>query len=300
MEAVEMSSQHRSRPVVVGVDESASSRVALHWAAELAAATGTPLVLLHARTHGSADLASAPLPPYMRELVADAERCGVAHASVEIVSGNTVDLLHNRARHACLLVVGSYGDGAWSGTLVGHIALGLAGRVGCSVAVVRGARPGMPPSRGGPIVAAVDDLRTGPGVLDTALLLAKASAAAVLVAHCAADRSPSGTISPDDDAAAHRLVDWGMRWITDQAPDVAVSGEVIQDEVGHGLGDLAASARAIVVGHHPQPATARSTMRRLIEFAPCPIVAVPAQLDPYVSAGPEPGPADVATAQPSR
>ncbi|MFB9745313.1 universal stress protein [Pseudonocardia sulfidoxydans] len=290
-----MSDEHRPRPVVVGVDESASSRVALHWAADLAAATGTPLVLLHAQLHGSARLALAPHPPYMRELLADAERCGVAHAAVEVVHGNTVDLLHNRARHARLLVVGSYGDGAWSGTLVGHIALGLAGRVGCPVAVVRGATPGVPPARGGPVVAAVEDLRTGPGVLDTALLLARAWGAPVLVAHCAAGRESSGTVSDEDGAAARRLVDWAMRWVNDQDGGVAVTGEVIEEHGGPGLVGLAASARAIVVGHHEQPPSARSTMRQLIEFAPCPIVAVPPLLDRYVSAGADRAPADVAT-----
>ncbi|ODU27132.1 MAG: hypothetical protein ABT15_21040 [Pseudonocardia sp. SCN 73-27] len=299
MEA-EMSDKHRPLPVVVGVDESASSRVALHWGAELASAIGAPLVLLHAQLHGSARLASAPQPPYLRELLADAGRSGVGHASVEVVHGNTVDLLHNRARHARLLVVGSYGDGAWSGTLVGHIALGLAGRVGCPVAVVRGATPGMPPSRGGPVVAAVEDLRTGPDVLDSALLLARAWGAPLLVAHCAGGRDSSGTVSREDDAAARGLVDWAMRWVADQDAGVAVAGEVIEDHAGQGLVDLATSARVIVVGHHDQPPSARSTMRQLIEFAPCPIVAVPALLDRHVPAAPDRAAADVATAPSSR
>ncbi|WP_103382997.1 universal stress protein [Pseudonocardia dioxanivorans] len=294
-----MSSAPRPLPVVVGVDESASARDALHWAAELAAAIGAPLVLLHAQLHGSADLASAPLPPYMRELVADAERCGVARASVEIVHGNTVDLLHTRARHARLLVVGSYGDGAWSGTLVGHIALGLAGRVGCPVAVVRGTSPGVPPARGGPVVAALEDLGTGPGVLDTALLLARASGASVLVVHCTPGPTSSGTSSADDDAA-RRLVDRGVQWITDQAPEVAVAGEVVEDGAGQGLVDLATAARVIVVGHHLQPVSTRSTMRRLVEFAPCPIVAVPAQPAVHAAVDSDRAPADVASAPPTR
>lgn len=295
-----MSDTHRPLPVVVGVDESASSRVALHWAAELASATGAPLELLHAQLHGSARLATAPPPPYMRELVADAERCGVAHASVEVVHGNTVDLLHNRARHARLLVVGSYGDGAWSGTLVGHIALGLAGRVGCPVAVVRGASPGMPPARGGAVVAAVEDLRTGPGVLDTALLLARASGASILVVHCEGDRDAGGRVTQEDDRAARRLVDWGVRWVTDQDAGVVVAGEVIEEQAGQGLVDLATSARAIVVGHHEQPPSARSTMRQLIEFAPCPIVAVPPLLERHAPAGPARAPEDVVLTPPAR
>ncbi|GAY07310.1 universal stress protein [Pseudonocardia sp. N23] len=287
-----MSSQHRPRPIVVGVDESASSRVALHWAAELAAATGAPLLLLHAQLHGSANLAAAPLRPYMRELLADAERCGVDRPSVEVVHGNTVDLLHMRAGEARLLVLGSYGDGAWSGTLVGHVALGLAGRVGCPVAVVRGATPGVPPSRRGAVVAAVEDLGTGPGVLDTALLLARAWGTSVLVAHCAADGGPAGSVPRGDAAAtARRLVDWGMRWVSDQDSDVPVAGEVIESGTGQGLMDLATSARVIVVGHHPQPSSAPSTMRRLIEFAPCPIVAVPLLADPFVVTDPDHAPA---------
>ncbi|MGD9988524.1 universal stress protein [Pseudonocardia sp.] len=292
-----MSDKHRPRPVVVGVDESASSRVALHWAAELAAATGTPLVLLHAQLHGSARLASAPHPPYLRELLTDAERCGVSRASVEIVQGNTVDLLRSRARHARLLVVGSYGDGAWSGTLVGHVALGLAGRVGCPVAVVRGSTPGMPPARGGPVVAAVEDVRTGPEVLDTALFLAQAWGAPVLVAHCAAGRETCGEVSPEEESAARRLVEWGMRWVTDQGTGVSVAGKVIEGEAAHLVG-LAASARVLVVGHHEQPASARSTMRQMIEFAPCPVVAVPPLPDRYVSAVPERAPADAAVVPP--
>ena len=111
-----MAIQPSARPVVVGVDASASARDATEWAADLAAAWNAPLHLVQV-VLGWPDDSSAPLPGWLRELVDAAERCGAGTVEAKVVPGGIVDTLLDRAAGARMLVLGSYGDAAWTGML---------------------------------------------------------------------------------------------------------------------------------------------------------------------------------------
>ena len=101
-------------------------------------------------------------PKWLTELCASAVRAGADPGGTEVIPGNTVDLLAQRAAAARMLVLGSYGTGAWSGMLAGSMALGVMERVRCPVVVVRGHAPQVPPRRGGPIVVGgVDGTQAG-------------------------------------------------------------------------------------------------------------------------------------------
>jgi nucleotide-binding universal stress UspA family protein len=286
------------RPIVVGVDASDSARTAADWAADLAAARGASLHLLHAISgEGVPDTAA---PAWLRELAGAAERSGVAEIKVEVVSGTPADLLADRSAGAGLLVIGSYGEGASSGMLAGDLAHALAGHVPCPVAVVRGVEPAVSPARGGPVVVGVD----GSAASHAALLLA-ADLAASLGARLAAVYAWTDVV--EDERGLHRrsedmaeptaqgraLLDEDTRAITELHPGLAVADELVNDTPLRALLARAEGARMLVVGHRGGPSARGmglgSTSRALVEFAPCPVVVTPP-----VPAGTSPGGPDVA------
>ena len=113
----------RSRAIVVGVDESASARDAAEWAADIAALWAAPLHLVHVVLGAPYDSPITLHPTWLNELCASAVRAGADPEDTEVIPGNTVDMLADRAAEARMLVLGSYGTGAWSGMLAGSAAL---------------------------------------------------------------------------------------------------------------------------------------------------------------------------------
>ncbi|MDI5942027.1 universal stress protein, partial [Micromonospora sp. DH15] len=138
-------------PVVVGVDGSALSRVAVEFAAEAAAARGVALRAVHAYRHP----ASAG-PGDMQPLVYDEDRlrgeeqrvlgdslAGLGErwpqvpVEAQVVRRRPVAALTDASRDAQLLVVGGRGHGEFTGLLLGSVSHAVLHRAGCPVAVVR-------------------------------------------------------------------------------------------------------------------------------------------------------------------
>ena len=114
-------------PVVVGVDGSESSMLALDLAAEEAAARATALTVLHAYDGGRDALAAAH-----RIVAVAAGRAGAEHPMVSVRgvvdAGDPAEVLAREAREGCLLVLGSPGGhrGSWRNTSVTRRVLGHA------------------------------------------------------------------------------------------------------------------------------------------------------------------------------
>jgi nucleotide-binding universal stress UspA family protein len=142
------------RPVVVGVDGSPESEIALRYAADTAAVHGAGLtVVLAWRPAGSRGL--APLPElegleYTRLARRGARR--LASGAADLARGLYPDLkvqessaegsppavLREAAAGAGLLVVGSRGRGGFHGLLLGSVSHAVMHTAPCPVAVVRG------------------------------------------------------------------------------------------------------------------------------------------------------------------
>lgn len=137
--------------LVVAVDDSACSREALRFAADLAARLGEPLhvVMVWNFVMGPApDLpvgAPALEEPYQREAeavlaaVVSTELDADAAASVQqhALHGNVVPLLLELSGVAAQLVVGTRGRGGFAGLLLGSTSEQLVRHAGCPVTVVR-------------------------------------------------------------------------------------------------------------------------------------------------------------------
>lgn len=137
--------------VVVGIDGSQGSLVALQWAAEAARLRGAPLRVLFAWDDLGAHLARTrggkrPTESDEREaalaLIDDAVREALgADPGVEIIPcpepGGPTPALIDASKTADLLVVGSRGRGGFAGLLLGSVSQQCIQHAHCPVAVIR-------------------------------------------------------------------------------------------------------------------------------------------------------------------
>ncbi|GAY07322.1 universal stress protein family [Pseudonocardia sp. N23] len=275
----------------------------MDWAVGLAAATGSPLHLVHAESGGS----GAPPPRSVDEFLATARSAGVIGTTVEVVTGSPVAALRSRADAARMLVLGSCDDGAPPGVRVGGIALALVGRVDCPIAIVRGLARGPAPSRTGSVVVGTDGSSADRRVVDTAAELAEAVRTDLLIVHAWTDvaitprglRRCTGGFETQQQAARSRLDDERRR-IAAGRPSLPVAGEVVSATALQALLDRSSDASIVVVGHGNGATgmASGSTMRSLVEFAPCTVVWVPSGVEVLAgrasgSAAPRRGPTDV-------
>ncbi|MEV5767667.1 universal stress protein [Micromonospora sp. NPDC052213] len=137
----------RTGPVVVGVDGSECSLVALGFAYEQAAARGLPLHVLRAWHPGPGQ--RPPSGPEAWEATA-ADRAELdeplarwsrtfpdVEVDVEVTAGRPASLLVDASRTASLVVVGTRGRGGLTGMLLGSVSQQLIHHAHCPVAVVR-------------------------------------------------------------------------------------------------------------------------------------------------------------------
>jgi nucleotide-binding universal stress UspA family protein len=147
------------RPVVVGVDESPGSQVALRFAADIAAETGARLIVASGYQPAllqvwtgivSTTVDTQPDPGYVADGRAAAEKVAAAAARVartthpeltvveQALQGPAAGVIAGCTYQAGLAVVGSRGRGGFSGLLLGSVSHRLLHSSLCPVAVVRG------------------------------------------------------------------------------------------------------------------------------------------------------------------
>ena len=252
-------------PVVVGVDESASARDAAEWAADLAAVWAVPLQLVHVVLGRPEDGPLPLIPDWLRELADAAERSGVRDVAADVVPGGVVETLAARAAGARMLVIGSYGEGAWTGMLAGGAAIILIDRTTCPVAVIRGSAPEIPPPRSGPVVVGADGSPAADSAVDLAAELA-ASLGSRMVTIQAVPATPV-------DVATTRIAA-----VRERYPTLPVEQQLVAGTALNGLSAHAHEARMLVIGRHVaggpgDPGVVLGvTGHALLESAPCPVV----------------------------
>ena len=138
--------------VVVGVDGSAESVAALRWAADYAKAAGATVQALIAWHYpdvaGAAPVGVAPPPirheseehiratldQAVRQVYPDPAAAGV---QTRVAYGHPSQVLVEASKGASLLVVGSRGQGAFSGMLLGSVSMHCVTGAFCPITVVR-------------------------------------------------------------------------------------------------------------------------------------------------------------------
>jgi len=261
------SAQSKPHGIVVAVDGSPASRVAVDWAARDAALRGVPLTIVHV-------LPSAEFGPWIdipvpenyiaerdrraNEIVEDARRV-VTDAVADtlavdhrVIPGPTVPALVDISKDAEMMVVGSRGLGGVQRLLLGSVSSGLVHHARCPVAVIHDEDPLMEYPATAPVAVGVDG--SPASELATAIAFDEASRRGVdLVAvhtwmntaDFDVDVPREGAQVQADEELAQRLAGYCERY-----PDVAVRRVVGQDNPAHQLLEESERAQLLVVGSH--------------------------------------------------
>ncbi|MET7426328.1 universal stress protein [Dactylosporangium sp. NPDC005555] len=256
--------------VVVGVDGSAGSTLAVRWAAADAARRHRPLHLLHA--HNWPELAyptaGMALPvAYETDVRAAAERVltdaaalarevsATLNITTETSTRLCVPALMAASRQAALVVVGSRGLGGFAALLVGATGVELAAHAGCPVVIVRDDdRPAGPDA--GRIVVGVDGSHGAELALGFAFEQAAFRATgltAITAAQWHVAGQPDGIAPPvygeqDTQASARRVLAESLAGWREKYPQVDVRSDVVIGRAGGALADASAGAELLVVG----------------------------------------------------
>ena len=170
-----MSPQQTHLGIVVGVDGSPSSTVAVEWAARDAAMRNVPLRLVHVVPPDVAPAGPWPQtrvsPEFSRwqedqarQIIEEAHKIAVEAASPigspqvdsELLHSPTVPTLVEVSKEAAMIVVGCRGQGAVARALLGSVSSGLVHHAHCPVAVVHDEDPPTARSPQAPVVVGID------------------------------------------------------------------------------------------------------------------------------------------------
>lgn len=165
-----MSSSTTRHGVLVGVDGSPPSKVAVDWAAREAAMRNVSLTLVHVIPSPMAEMwIELPTPPKLsqwyekrgHEIIADArkvaeEAAGGIQLDDEMSTGAALPALVDLSKDAEMVVVGCRGLGAIGRRLLGSVSSGLVRHAHCAVAVIHDEDPLMPHPAQAPVVVGID------------------------------------------------------------------------------------------------------------------------------------------------
>ena len=260
-----MPSRSADAGIVVGVDESESSTMAVRWAAREAVMRNLPLTLVHV----SSPLAVCPPVPIpaglhqrreedARKVLADAIQAAEDSArdgnrpeiDTQLLVAAPVPALIELSKEAHLMVVGCRGQDAVQRALLGSVSTGLVHHAHCPVAVIHDEAPILLGPSQLPVLVGIDGSPASQRA--TAIAFDEASFRGVdLVAlHAYSDADVSTAPFMQSRPAAEKTLAEGLAGFQERYPDVTVHRRVVFDHPAQRLLDQSESAQLVVVGSH--------------------------------------------------
>lgn len=287
--------------VVVAVDGSPASDVAVRWAANTALKRDIPLRLAASYTMPQFLYAEGMVPP--QEIYDDLQRetmktidaareiaLGVApdlrigHAVAE---GSPIDMLLEMSRDCTMIVMGSRGLGGLSGMVLGSVSGAVVSHAHCPVVVVREDNEINEANKYGPVVVGVDGSDVSRRATEVAFEEADARGAQLHAVHTWVDTQIQGpgagyTVADDYWQAVQQekseLLGNYLGELSERFPNVEVKKTITRDRPVRALTAAAEDAQLLITGSHGRGGfkgmLLGSTSRALLQSAPCPIMVV--------------------------
>ncbi|EST36470.1 universal stress protein [Streptomyces roseochromogenus] len=285
-------------PLVVGVDGSDSSLLAVDWAVDEAARHGLPLRLVHASlweryealqpSFGTGRPAEEVMAQHI--VASCVERARLRNpevkASGEVLADDAVSALLRAGPEAFALVTGVRGRGEIAGLLLGSVSLAVAARAVCPVVVVRGAERNRQGALGR-VVVGVGDPSGSAGAVRFAVREAEARGCDLTAVRAwrTPVSEPVDHMLIADDAARLREerasagLDEALRDAVREHPRVHVLRQAVEGPARRVLLDATAEADLIVVGalrrHGRFGLQLGRVAHTLLHHSACPVAVVP-------------------------
>lgn len=287
--------------VVVAVDGSEASKVAVRWAANTANKRGIPLRLAASYTMPQFLYAEGMVPP--QELFDDLqaetmekvdEARSLAHGVAPelkightIAEGSPIDMLLDMSRDVTMIVMGSRGLGGLSGMVMGSVSAAVVSHAACPVVVVREDNPVNEDTKYGPVVAGVDGSEVSQRATEFAFAEADARGSELVAVHTWMDMQVQASLAglsaaqqqwEEVEREQSELLTQRLQPLIDQYPNVPVKKIITRDRPVRALVEQSEGAQLLVVGSHGRGGfkgmLLGSTSRALLQSAPCPMMVV--------------------------
>jgi nucleotide-binding universal stress UspA family protein len=272
--------------ILVGVDDTAESHVALHWAVEAAEARGVAVRVVRAYLNelsrwpalGVEGYVPPPMPldKYQDEVEAAVryarDRLGYEGGSGWLANDDPAHAILTEAGDAEMVVVGTRSRNKMSAVLLGSVATSVAAKAPCPVVVVRGER------RTGPVVVGTDGSVDSAEALTFGFGEAARSGQPLRVVYCWHPQDQHADSIASTEGLLKNWLAESLAPLRDKYPIVRAQASVIEGRASAQLVDLSADASLVVVGSRGRGGVAGlllgSVSQSLLHHADSPVAIV--------------------------